>query len=106
MAEPPIFNGAANAMLAWVSPAVATGLTGAPGTTGLTANERDTCVAARNDELPAWSALTVQVPAVMKVSTPALVMLQTPWVDDVNVTDRPDVDAAPPARIDRSGDVP
>ena len=31
------------------------------------------------------------VPAVMKVNTPPLVIVATPGVDDVKVTDRPDV---------------
>jgi len=36
-----------NATLAWVSPATAVPMVGAPGTTGLTVNERETCGAGR-----------------------------------------------------------
>ena len=82
-------------MLAWVSPAVATGLVGAPGTTALTVKLRLICGAGRKEESPAWSALMVQVPAVTKVSAPPVVMVQTPGVELVKDTVYP-----PPADED------
>ena len=90
-------------MLAWVSPAVATGLVGAPGTTGLTLKVWLTCGAARNEVSPAWFALMVQLPAVTKVSTPVEVMVHTPVVEEVKVTTYP-----PPADelAVRVGEVP
>ena len=83
---PPVLNGATNATLAWVSPAIATVLVGAPGTTALTMKDRLTWGAGRKEESPAWSALIVQVPAVTKVRMPPEVMVHTPGVAEVNVT--------------------
>ena len=67
--------GALKLTLAWVLPAVAVPITGAPGTTALTRNDWLMVVAALVAALPAWSALMVQVPAVMKVRLPPLVMV-------------------------------
>jgi hypothetical protein len=91
---PPLLAGAVNETVACVSPAVAVPMVGAPGTTGFTVNDRDTCVAARYLPLPAWSALIVQVPAVTNVSAPPLVIVHTPVVDEVNVTVSPELAVA------------
>jgi hypothetical protein len=80
--------------LACVLLAVALPMVGAPGTTAFTENERLTVVAARKDPLPAWSALMEHVPVVTKVSVPPLVMVHTPVVVELKVTDRPDVAVA------------
>ena len=45
-------------------------------------------------ELPAWSELIVHVPAATNASTPPLVIVQTPEVDEVNATVSPEVDVA------------
>jgi len=91
IAEPPMFSGDTNATLAWVSPAMAVPMVGAPGTTALTVNDRLTCDAGRKLVSPAWSALRVQVPAARNVNVPPDVVVQTPGVDEVNVTARPEV---------------
>jgi hypothetical protein len=90
IAEPPLLAGAVKVTVACVSPAVATPMTGAPGTIALTVNERVSCGAAWKAALPAWSALMVQVPAVTNVRAPALVMVHTAVVADVKVGVNPD----------------
>lgn len=100
---PPVFTGATNATLAWVSPAVATGLVGAPGTTALTVKLWLTCGAGRWEVSPAWFALIVQVPVVTKVSVPPAVMVQTPVVELVKDTAYP---APADENADRVGEVP
>ena len=45
-------------------------------------------VAALVAALPAWSALMVQLPAVMKVRLPPLVMVHTPVVAELKLTGR------------------
>jgi len=87
---PPVKEGAVKAMLACASAAVAAPIVGAPGTTALIVNDRVTAVAARKLEFPLWSALTVHVPVVTKVSAPPLVIVQTPVVEDENVGVSPD----------------
>ena len=77
--------------VAWVSPAVAVPMVGAPGTTAFTVKVWVTVVAAFHTVLPTWSASIVQLPAVTKVSAPPLVMVQTPGVDDVKVGARLEV---------------
>ena len=77
--------------VAWVSPAVAGPMVGAPGTTAFTVKVWVTVVAAFHTVLPTWSASIVQLPAVTKVSAPPLVMVQTPGVDDVKVGARLEV---------------
>src|SRR3989344_5391008 len=47
MDEPPMSVGAVNATDAWVSPAMAVPMVGAPGTMALTVKDRLTCVAGR-----------------------------------------------------------
>ena len=71
--------------VAWVLPAVAVPMVGAPGTTAFTVKDRVTVGAAFHTLLPAWSAAIVQEPAVTMVSAPPLVMVHTPVVDDENV---------------------
>lgn len=44
--------------------------------------------------LPAWFASMVQEPAVTKVITPLLVMVQTPVVDELKLTVRPELAVA------------
>jgi hypothetical protein len=53
-----------------------------------------TCVAADVLELPAWSELIVHVPAATNASTPPLVIVQTPEVDDVKETVNAELDVA------------
>jgi hypothetical protein len=53
-----------------------------------------TCVAAEVLELPTWSALIEQVPAETNASSPPLVIVQTPEVDDVNATVNAEVEVA------------
>lgn len=60
----------------------------------LTVNELLTWLAAKKEELPAWFALIVQVPAVTKVRVPPVVIVQTPVVDDVNVGVKPELAVA------------
>src|SRR5687768_6901762 len=91
IAAPPMEAGAVNVTVAWVSPAVAVPMVGAPGTTALTVNVRVTVVAAFHAASPAWSASMVQLPAVTKVSVPPDVIVQTPVVDELNVGVRPEV---------------
>lgn len=79
---------------AWVSPAVAMPMVGAPGTIALTVKVWLTVAAALVETLPAWSALMVQLPAVTKVSTPAEVMVHTPVVDELKLTARPELEVA------------
>ena len=45
-------------------------------------------------ELPAWSELIVHVPAATNASTPPLVIVQTPEVDDVKETVNAELDVA------------
>ena len=85
MDAPPLKAGAVKATLACVLPAVAVAAVGAPGTTALTVKLRLTVVAARKLPLPAWSALTVQVPVETKVSVPPVVMVHTPVVAEVKL---------------------
>ena len=94
MAEPPVEAGAVNVTEAWVSPAVAVPMVGAPGTMAFTVNVLLTVGAAFHAVLPAWSALIVQEPAVTKVSAPPVVMVHTPVVDEVKLTGSPDVELA------------
>ncbi len=94
MVEPPLFAGAVNATLAWVSPAVAVPIIGALGTTAFTVNVWLTVEAAMKPEPPTWSALIVQLPAVTKVNAPPEVIVQTPVVAEVNATARFDVAVA------------
>src|SRR3989344_733725 len=94
MDEPPMSVGAVNATDAWVSPAMAVPMVGAPGTMALTVKDRLTCVAGRELALPAWSALMGQVPAERKVSMPADVMVHTPVVEEVKVTGNPESEVA------------
>ena len=94
MAEPPVLAGAVKVTVACWSPGVAVPMVGAAGTIALTVKLRVTVEAAFVDELPAWSASMVQVPAEMKVNTPLLVMVQTPVVDEVKSIAKPV--AAPP----------
>ena len=88
MLLPPVVTGALKLTLAWALPAVAVPITGAPGTTALTRNDWLMVVAALVAALPAWSALMVQLPAVMKVRLPPLVMVHTPVVAELKLTGR------------------
>ena len=45
-------------------------------------------------ELPAWSELIVHVPAATNASTPPLVIVQTPEVDEVKATVNAELDVA------------
>ena len=63
-------------------------MVGAPGTTGLTVKLRLTWLAASQAALPAWLALMVQVPAVMKLRVPPLVMVHTAGVAELKLTGR------------------
>lgn len=92
--EPPAEAGAEKVTDADESPAVAVPIAGAPGATAFTVNERVTVDAALVELLPDWSALTVQVPAVTKVRAPPEVIVQTPVVDDVKLTVRPEDEVA------------
>ena len=85
---PPEDAGAVNATEACVTPAVATTLVGAPGTTAETVKDLLTRVAALLEPSPTWSALIVHVPADTNASTPPLVIVHTPEVVDVNETVR------------------
>ena len=96
---PPVLAGAVKVTLAWVSPAVAAPMVGAPGTTAFTVKVRVTVGAAFHTLLPAWSAAIVQEPAVTKVSAPPLVMVHTPVVNDVNVGARLEVAEAVDERL-------
>jgi hypothetical protein len=61
-------------------------------------NDRVTGTAAAYVASPAWAAVTVQVPADTSVTVvPATV--QTPWVDDVNVTASPEPAVAVSVRV-------
>lgn len=94
IAAPPLDEGALKATLTWVSPAVGVPITGAPGATAFTVNDWLIVDAGKKLELPVWSALTVQVPALINVSTPVLVTVHTPVVEDVNVGASPESDVA------------
>jgi len=94
MAEPPVLAGAVNATVACVFPAVAVPIVGTLGTTAFTVNVWLTVEAAMKPELPAWSALIVQLPADTKVNAPPEVIVQTPVVAEVNATARFDVAVA------------
>ena len=94
MLAPPELAGAENVTEACVSPAVAVPIVGAPGTTALTLKVRETVAAALTLALPAWSASIVQLPAVTKVRAPPAVIVQTPVVEDVKDTVRPESDVA------------
>jgi hypothetical protein len=91
MLAPPVEAGPVKVTVAWVLPAVATPMVGAPGTVALTANVCETVGAAFHVEPPAWSASIVHEPAATKVSAPPDVTVQTPVVLDENVTASPDV---------------
>ena len=86
MADPPVDPGAVNATDAWLLPAVAAPIVGAPGATAATVNDTVTCGATRVVELPAWFASMLQVPADTNARTPPPLIVHTPVVDDVNVT--------------------
>src|SRR5579884_3067678 len=86
MDAPPLEAGAVKVTDAWVSPAVAVPIVGAPGTTALTVNDCVTVGAAATVPLPAWSALIEQLPALTNVTAPPDVIVHTPVVVDVNVT--------------------
>jgi len=88
MVEPPAEAGALKVTVAEVFPAVAVPMVGAPGAMALTVNEWVTVEAALVAELPDWSALIVQVPAVTKVNAPPEVIVQTAVVDEVKLTVR------------------
>ncbi len=94
IAAPPVLAGAVKVTDAWVSPAVAVPMVGASGTIAFTAKLRDTVGAALVLALPAWSASMVQVPAVTKVKAPPEVIVQTPVVDEVKLTVKPEVAVA------------
>ena len=83
---PPVEAGAVNATDACPLLAVAVPIVGAPGTTAETVKDLLTRVAALYEPSPIWSALIVQVPVVMNVSDPPLVIVHTPEVDDVKAT--------------------
>jgi hypothetical protein len=85
MADPPFELGAVNVTEACVLPGVAVPIVGAPGTTAATVKLWVTVGAASVLPLPAWSALIVQVPLVINVRDPLLVMVQTPAVEELNV---------------------
>src|SRR3989344_887167 len=93
MEAPPVLAGAVKPTEAWVSPAVAVPMVGAPGTTALTAKERDSVGAAFQAPLPAWSASMVQEPGVMTGSADVEVALSVgvvpkfcaPWLPNVIV---------------------
>ena len=53
-----------------------------------------TVVAALYEPFPTWSALMVHVPTVTKASSPPVVIVQTPEVDEVNATVNAEVDVA------------
>nr|WP_233198558.1 MULTISPECIES: hypothetical protein [Luteimonas] len=89
-ALPPLDAGAVNATDASVSPAVAVIPVGAPGTMALTVNVWLICGAARKPVSPAWSALTVHLPAARNVSEPPEVTVQTPVVEEVKLTCSPE----------------
>lgn len=94
MGDPPFDTGATNETDACAFPAVAVTSPGAPGATATTENVWLTCGAARTVPLPGWLALMVQVPVPVKVNVPPEVMVQTPGVNDVKTTVRPDVAVA------------
>ncbi len=83
---PPVKTGAVNATEVCPLLAVAVPIVGAPGTTAETVKDLLTRVAALDEPSPIWSALIVQVPVVMNVSDPPLVIVHTPEVDDVKAT--------------------
>ena len=90
MLLPPVVTGALKLTLAWALPAVAVPITGAAGTTALTKNDWLMVVAALVAALPAWLALMVQVPAVMKLRVPPLVMVHTAGVAELKLTGKPE----------------
>ena len=94
MAAPPLLAGGTKLTVTWALPGVAVPIVGAPGTTAATAKLCVTVAAGGYVRLPAWSAAIVHVPAATNVSTPPLVMVHTPVVDDVNIGVRPDVEVA------------
>ena len=71
------------------------GLKGALGALAVIVKLCGTAVAATKSTFPAWFAVIVQVPAVTKVMTPAVVTVQTGVVDEVNASGRPDEADAP-----------
>ena len=90
IADPPVVTGGVNVIMAWPLPAVAVPITGAVGATAFTLKLCVTVGAGVKAALPAWSALTLQVPIVRKANVPPVVMLQTLGVVDVNATTRLD----------------
>ena len=94
MGEPPVLAGGLKVTEAWPLPAVAAPMVGAAGTTALTLKVRLTVCAAAKLALPAWSAFTVQFPAVTKVKAPPDVIVHTPVVEEVKVTAALDVAVA------------
>ena len=85
---------AVNVTVACWSPAVALPITGVSGTIALTLKLRVIVVAALVAASPAWSASIVQVPAVTKLRAPPEVIVQTPVVDELKLTVRPESDVA------------
>jgi len=94
IAAPPVKPGAVNSSDTEVFPGVTDVMNGALGVVGSTVKFRDTLVAAQNVELPAWSAWIVQVPVVLMVTLPLLVIVHTDVVALVKLTVRPEVDDA------------
>ena len=73
---------------------MATTLVGAPGSAAATVKDLVTVVAALYEPLPTWSALMVHVPTVTKASSPPVVIVHTPEVDDVKLTVKLELDVA------------
>src|SRR5690242_820609 len=101
MAAPPLEAGPPKAMLAWVSPALAVPIDGAPGTTAVTGKVWDAGAAALPAASSAWPAATGQLPALTKVSARPELMVHTPVVEELNVGASGEVAVA-----DRVGAVP
>lgn len=95
IALPPLLVGAVNATVAVLLPGVPAPMVGAAGALAVIVKLCATCVAALKSTLPAWLALIVQVPPVRKVTTPAVVVVQTAAVAEVKASARPDDDDAP-----------
>jgi hypothetical protein len=91
---PPLNAGAVKLTVACCPLVVTAPIVGAPGTTALIANCWLTCGAALYVPSPPWFALMVQLPVVMKVSAPPLVIVQMPVVLDVKLTVRPELAVA------------
>ena len=95
IALPPLLAGAVNATVAVLLPGVPTPIVGAAGALALIVKLCATWAAALKSTLPAWLALIVQVPPVRKVTTPAVVVVQTAAVAEVNASANADEDDAP-----------